>query len=166
MSVQALSAVLEESQARLGNRLVLIAIANHANEIGEKSFPNLETLAREANLSVRQVIRCIQELEALGELVVLRVANKPNRYRIQLSTLRRGDKLSRDKSGPEMSREPSGTKKEVKTGSGDKSRRGMSRARLSLPKWQRQGCSNGYDWCDRVGRLCTGCERERQELVA
>ena len=87
MSVQALAAVLDHSKARLGARLVLIAIANHANEYGENAYPSIDTLGREAHLSPRQVIRCVQELEALGELRVVRETNKANRYRIILEQL-------------------------------------------------------------------------------
>ena len=127
MSVQALSAVLEDSQARLGPRLVMIAIANHANAQGENSFPSLETLADEARMSVRQVIRCIQELEQLGELRVQRGTGRThsNRYIIQLLRLK-GAKLSPpadpapqavkgDNPGPEMSPEPLRTRSKAKT---------------------------------------------------
>lgn len=118
MSVQALAAVLDHSQARLGARLVLIAIANHANEYGENAYPSIDTIGREAHLSPRQVIRCVQELEQLGELDVLRESNKANRYRILVNGLNRGVTNShsikgtslttktygsRDKSSPEMS---------------------------------------------------------------
>lgn len=94
MSVQALSAVLDHSQSRLSARLVLIAIANHANELGENSFPNLETLGKEAGLSERQVIRAVRRLEEIGELSVVRAKNKPNRYVINIPVINRGAKLS------------------------------------------------------------------------
>lgn len=113
MSIQALAAVLEESKARLSARLVLIAIANHANERGENSFPNLETLAREAGLSVRQVQRAIGQLEKLGELHAKTRFEASNLYRILLPTLVKKQVrqiVGGDKSGPNMSLQPSGTK--------------------------------------------------------
>lgn len=68
MSVQALSWVLEHAEARLGARLVLIALANHAHDDGSNAFISQETIAREARLTARQVRRCIKELEAAGAI--------------------------------------------------------------------------------------------------
>jgi hypothetical protein len=69
MSVQALSWVLENAHARLGARLVLIALANHAHDDGSNAFISQQTIAREAHLTDRQVRRCLKELEASGEIV-------------------------------------------------------------------------------------------------
>lgn len=68
MSVQALSWVLENAHARLGARLVLIALANHAHDDGSNAFISQQTIAREAHLTDRQVRRCLKELEASGEI--------------------------------------------------------------------------------------------------
>lgn len=68
MSVQALSWVLDHSEAKHGERLVLIAIANHY----DFNDPALVVLAREARLSRSAVIRAIQNLEVAGELAVER----------------------------------------------------------------------------------------------
>jgi hypothetical protein len=69
MSVQALSWVLENSAARLGARLVLIALANHAHDDGSNAYMSQATIAREARLTVRQVRRCLNELETSGEII-------------------------------------------------------------------------------------------------
>jgi hypothetical protein len=68
MSVQAFSWVLECSRSTLGARLVLLAIANHADKDGRGSWASVGTLAREANLSERQVQRALRALEAAGEI--------------------------------------------------------------------------------------------------
>ena len=78
MSVQAIAAVLERSQSRLGARLVMLALANHQTDRG--CSPSLETIAREARLSVRQVQRCLRQLEALGEVRIERRSGDVNHY--------------------------------------------------------------------------------------
>lgn len=70
ISVQVMSWVFDSSQSKLGTRLVLLAIANHASHDGDNSFPSIETIAREARLSRSQVIRCIKIAESIGELLV------------------------------------------------------------------------------------------------
>lgn len=87
MSIQALAAVLDHSKARLSTRLVLIAIANHADEKGRNSYPNLETLAHEARVSVRQVQRAVDQLVEMGELVAKNRFKTSNLYQIVLPTL-------------------------------------------------------------------------------
>lgn len=80
MSIQAVSWVLDHSEAKGGERLVLIAIANHY----DWNDPALVALAREARLSRSAVIRAIHRLEADGELVVERDEtpgrSRKNRY--------------------------------------------------------------------------------------
>jgi hypothetical protein len=68
MSIQAVSWVLDHSQASGGERLVLIAIANHY----DFNDPALPVLASEARLSRSAVIRAIKRLEDDGELIVKR----------------------------------------------------------------------------------------------
>lgn len=68
MSIEAVSLVLNHSKAQGRAKLVLLGIANHMGDQG--SWPAISTLARYANASERSVKRDIQELIALGELVV------------------------------------------------------------------------------------------------
>jgi hypothetical protein len=63
MSVHVISWVLQQSQARLGDRLVLLVLADHARADGTAAWPAVETIAREARLSERQVQRCLRKLE-------------------------------------------------------------------------------------------------------
>lgn len=72
MSVQAISWVLECSEATLGDRLVMYSVANHCDSSGQSAFPSVATIAKECRLSERQVQRSIQNLQVLGELEVLR----------------------------------------------------------------------------------------------
>jgi len=61
--------VWEHSQQSSGALLVLLAIADFANDDGV-AFPSIGTLARKARLSERQVQRVIGELVAAQELDV------------------------------------------------------------------------------------------------
>jgi len=87
-----MSWVLESSKSRLAARLVLLAIANHANQNGEQAWPSVPTLAREAHISVRQAQRAVLDLVALGEVVIHMGAGpgKTNVYRVVMG----GDKMS------------------------------------------------------------------------
>jgi biotin operon repressor len=68
VSIQAVSWVLDHSEAEGNARLVLIAIANHY----DFNDPAVPVLVREARCSRSTVLRAIQALEEAGELVVER----------------------------------------------------------------------------------------------
>lgn len=82
MSWQAVTWVLEHSEAELGSRLVLLSIASHANREGHSAYPSLDTITRETLMSRREIIYCIQSLEEKGELHVDRGGGRgnPNHY--------------------------------------------------------------------------------------
>lgn len=82
MSIQAVAWVLEHSQAKLADRLVLIAIANHADARGWNAWPSVEKIAEEAGVHEVTVWRSVKALEELGELVAQRRPGRPNRYRL------------------------------------------------------------------------------------
>lgn len=69
MSVQALGWVLDHSEARLGDRLVLIALANHGHDDGSGAYLSQAGIAAEARLDARQVRRCLTRLEDAGRIV-------------------------------------------------------------------------------------------------
>src|SRR5690606_34671307 len=117
---QAMTWVLTYSEARLGDRLVLLSIANHANSYGDEAWPSIDTLAEESRMSARQVQRAIQRLQKTGELEVHRGAgpNGTHRYRLPLfAELAMGDKLSPRK-GDRMSPRKG---RQIVTEGGDKS---------------------------------------------
>lgn len=74
--------VLEHSEAKLADRLVLIAIANHADARGANAWPAVPSIAREARVDRATVFRAIDALEELGELTVHRRTSKPSIYAI------------------------------------------------------------------------------------
>jgi hypothetical protein len=103
MSIQAVGWVLENSDATLADRLVFIAIANHADARGYNSFPSVEHIAKEARVGVSTVSRSIANLERLGELIVVRRPGRANLYGVQAlldpSQIGRGVPLS-NREGP------------------------------------------------------------------
>lgn len=66
MSFEAIAAVLHHSQASVGAKLVLTIVANFDRDEGAWCSQN--TIAKMANISVRQVRRYLKELDDLGEL--------------------------------------------------------------------------------------------------
>lgn len=84
MSWQAVTWVLENSEATLGSRLILICIASHANREGRNAFPSIDTIAKETLMSRREIIYAIQSMEELGELIVIRGIGRgnPNHYEL------------------------------------------------------------------------------------
>jgi hypothetical protein len=91
MSIWVITWVLEKSDARLSGRLVLLALASHARDDGSSAFPSQATLASEAGLTVRQVRRCLKELERGGAITRTGItAQGVVIWRVNMS----GDKLS------------------------------------------------------------------------
>lgn len=70
MSVQATAWVIQHSEHKGSNLLLLIMIANHAHADGTGAWPSVSTLAKECRMSERQIKRMLPELDASGELVV------------------------------------------------------------------------------------------------
>jgi hypothetical protein len=106
VSVHVISAVLRYSEARLGDRLVLIVRADKADNDGRNAYPSVATIAAEARMSVRQVTRSLKRLQDGGHIVSEGFSEYgTRRYRIVM------DKLSGvtnpTRSAPDLSPEPS-----------------------------------------------------------
>jgi len=95
-----MSWVFDKSTAKYSDRLILLAIANHCDRYGRNSWPKQTTIAAEARVSVREVIRAIEGLKASGELLVEEGAGEvgKHRYSLPLMIAADGDKMARDKS--------------------------------------------------------------------
>lgn len=107
MSLNAWNEVWARSQAtRPAVLLLLLAIADEADDWGHKAGPSLEVLGPKCRCDPRTVIRLIQAAEGMGELIVIRNVNQLNQYQLtpagqpitprnrQLAARGRGDKLS------------------------------------------------------------------------
>lgn len=62
MSIRAIDWVFRNSEATQGDRLVLIALADYANDEGGSCFPSIAKIGAKAKLSDRQVERCLANL--------------------------------------------------------------------------------------------------------
>jgi len=81
------TAVIRHSKHGGSELLVLLLIANHANDETQECWPSIETLAREARMTTRSVQRIVRRLEESGELQVeLNAApqGRSNLYRVTL----------------------------------------------------------------------------------
>lgn len=84
MSVRVLSDVWNHSKATGGDLLVLLAIADFADDKG-LAWPAVETIAKKARMTDRNVRKILRRLEKSGDLVVdHRKRNESNYYRVTL----------------------------------------------------------------------------------
>lgn len=70
MSVHVTSWVLRNSRATLGTRLVILALADYADDNGGSCWPSVRTICRDTLLSERQVQYALRSLEQMGEITV------------------------------------------------------------------------------------------------
>ena len=66
MSIEVTTWVYRHSEERLGRRLVLLVLADHANDDGSGAWPSVETISEKARLSRSQTQRCLRALESEG----------------------------------------------------------------------------------------------------
>ena len=86
MSVKFMARVWAQSTRKDGELLVLLALADFANDAGE-AWPSIRVLAEKARLTPRQCCRVLEKLEVAGEIRRHRSTggrNKRNRYEILL----------------------------------------------------------------------------------
>jgi hypothetical protein len=76
--------VLRNSKATLGSRLVLLVLADYADEEGGSCWPSVKTIARETLLSERQVQYNLRHLAQIGEIAVEEEGGgrKSTRYKV------------------------------------------------------------------------------------
>lgn len=71
MSMRLVSLVLEEYQGTTRQRLVLMALAKHANDDGSSCFPSVKKLAKVAGVCIATVQRALPELADQGAITIL-----------------------------------------------------------------------------------------------
>lgn len=79
MSIRTLSRVWDYSQHEGSALLIMLALADYAND-GGYCFPSIPALARKARVSERTVMRLLKEIEESGEVTILHKRNSGNRY--------------------------------------------------------------------------------------
>lgn len=93
MSIQAIAWVLEHSEATLAERLVLLAIANHADARGWNAYPSIPLIGAEARVGRTTVYRAIESLEDSGELAIIRRPGRSSMYGIAALKDGRGSQI-------------------------------------------------------------------------
>lgn len=108
MSVRVMSWVLQHSKSRLGDRLVLIAIADNAASSGGDAWPSIGEISVKAGMSERNVYNAIESLQKIGELrVEKKLVNKRwrNCYTIVMTPEDSSSHLPEERSPEESSAE-------------------------------------------------------------
>lgn len=84
MSIKVMEWVWNNSSARDGQLLVLLAIADNANHEGDNAFPSIAELSRKSRLSQRGVRYALRGLEEAGSILTKPQAGPGgcNRYRV------------------------------------------------------------------------------------
>ena len=91
MSIESMSWVLNYSPVSGSEKIVLLGIANHADDQGGNAWPSVSTLARYANVSERAVQQALQKLRDGGHIDIIpnaggtaktRSDRRPNLYKI------------------------------------------------------------------------------------
>jgi len=87
VSLKAMNWVWDHSPAAGTELLVLLAIADNADDAGANAYPSTDTLARKTRLDTRTVQRVIRRLEERGHVAVDRGGGRAaNRYSMPLTT--------------------------------------------------------------------------------
>lgn len=126
MSIPVSNLVWEFSGHKSGNLLVLLAIADHADDRGE-AWPGIPRLALKSRLSERHVRRCLKTLESSLELAILPNGSRCGGplYRICLERLKRNAEtpttaeMTPASSGEDVNVIPSSQKRSGSCGRGD-----------------------------------------------
>lgn len=92
MSIKVMSSVWAHAAVRQGSLLVLLALADYANDNGI-CWPSIPHLMEKAHISRRHVQRILRELERKGLIAKERMAGRyePNIYKVLCG---RGDKMT------------------------------------------------------------------------
>jgi hypothetical protein len=88
MSIKVATQVWKGSRHKSGDLLVLLALADHADDQG-KAWPGIPLLAGKARLSERHTRRCLNQLVSSGEVEILpnRAPSGRKLYQIRLDQL-------------------------------------------------------------------------------
>lgn len=63
-------------------KLVLLVLANYANDVGDSCYPGMGTLQRQTGLSDRGIQKALRRLEQAGHLRVIHRKGTSNRFRL------------------------------------------------------------------------------------
>ena len=103
MSIEALSWAWQQTGIKPTEKLTLLAIADHADELGKNAFPSCSRLARKTGLAEATVHRAIKSLAGRGKIHIEKVKSRAgdfdhNEYTLSIDnvTISRGVVSQRD----------------------------------------------------------------------
>lgn len=169
MSVRVMAWVWEHSESAGADRLVLLAIADCANDQGRDAYPSLATIAKKARMNKRTAQRSIRDLQARGELEVWENAGPhgTHRYGVLMAAGRQ------ETTGGDTPRGNGETPpRQEATGDGDTSTKGRSDATRNIlnpvpPQPPADaGAGGALDHCDKHSRFRKGCDRCSRAMAA
>jgi len=85
MSVEAIQWALALPHKNATHKVVLIALANHANPDGGECYPSIVRLETYTGLHKRSIVRAIAQMEELGIISAIHGQGKKTRYTLHLS---------------------------------------------------------------------------------
>lgn len=135
MSVLVLSWVFAHSPTKLGDRLVLLALADYAHDDGTRAFPSVESLARKARVGKSTARAALRRLEEEGHIVSEgAMPSGTISYRVLMRAPDSGGGSESSEGAPDSSRGgPDSGANPSKEPSKDPSTRGLARTREGLP---------------------------------
>ena len=88
MSIRIMTAIWDYGPTDIYERMLLLAIADHANDEGTHAFPSMASLAKKCSMCGRQVIYKLNQLESDGWLSVShQYGGRTNCYQINVKKL-------------------------------------------------------------------------------
>lgn len=93
MSIKVMNAVWAYADCKGSELLILLALADFADDNGENIYPSMQTLAHKSRMSDKQARRVVQNLVKLGLIEIVeaggwqRGRNRSNSYRILLENI-------------------------------------------------------------------------------
>lgn len=93
MSIKVMNAVWANAECSGSELLILLALADFADDNGENIYPSMQTLARKSRMSDKQARRVVQNLVKLKLIEIVeaggwqRGRNRANSYRILLENI-------------------------------------------------------------------------------
>lgn len=90
MSVKVMGMVFDATDISSTQKLVMLALADYANEEGRSIYPSVETISKRTSLTERAVRKTLSDLRKRGVIVIVKRSgqHRANEYAIDVTTLK------------------------------------------------------------------------------
>lgn len=93
MAIKIINDVFDNSEMRGNDRLVMLAIADNADEEKRQAWPSVANIAHKTRIPIRTVWRCIKRCVASGELAIIRSGSKDGGSNLYEVLVKRSSRL-------------------------------------------------------------------------